>query len=345
MKNPNGYGSVVKLSGKRRRPYVARKTAGFNDKGHPIYQPIGYFADRKEAILALAEFNKNPLMFDANTITFEELYTIFKSVKFNDETNKSTINGYNSAYNHSKSLHDMIFKDIKTAHMDKAIASCPKGYGTKKKMKVLYNQLYEYAMANDIVAKDYSEYVKLGENNEEAIRVPFSQKEINILFEKEPNTPFIDSILILIYTGVRPSELLNIRPENVSLPEKYFTVTKSKTEAGRNRIVPINEKIFPYIERRALAGYPYLFMQIFSNKTKKMGYDYYYRSVFQPIMEDLDMEHRPHDCRHTFATLLNNADANKTSIKELVGHSSFLTTEKIYTHKDIEELRKAIDLL
>ncbi|WP_162920228.1 LexA family protein [Clostridium fermenticellae] len=59
----------------------------------------------------------------------------------------------------------------------------------------------------------------------------------------------------------------------------------------------------------------------------------------------LNMKHKPHDCRHTFATLMNNADANPTSIKKLIGHNSFTTTEKIYTHKDIEELRKAIELI
>ena len=46
MKNPNGYGSVVKLSGNRRKPYCARKTSGWNDKGYPIYSVIGYYANR-----------------------------------------------------------------------------------------------------------------------------------------------------------------------------------------------------------------------------------------------------------------------------------------------------------
>ena len=60
-------------------------------------------------------------------------------------------------------------------------------------------------------------------------------------------------------------------------------------------------------------------------------------------MESLGFSHTIHDCRHTFATLLNNADANPTSIKSIIGHSNFETTEKIYTHKDIEELKKAVD--
>ena len=50
MKNPNGYGTVVKLSGNRRKPYAVRKTVGFNEKGHPIYLPIGYAETREEGM-------------------------------------------------------------------------------------------------------------------------------------------------------------------------------------------------------------------------------------------------------------------------------------------------------
>lgn len=91
MRFPNGYGSVHKLSGKRRKPFIAKKTIGFNDKGHPIYQPIGYYEKREQAILALAEFNKNPLAFDNNTITFEEVFRLWKSVKHDEDTSKSTV--------------------------------------------------------------------------------------------------------------------------------------------------------------------------------------------------------------------------------------------------------------
>ena len=48
MKNPNGFGSIVKLSGNRRKPYAVRKTIGWNEKGHPIYMMIGYYADRQQ---------------------------------------------------------------------------------------------------------------------------------------------------------------------------------------------------------------------------------------------------------------------------------------------------------
>lgn len=342
MKLPNGYGSVHKLSGKRRRPFIAKKTIGFNDKGHPIYLPIGYYEKREQALLALAKYNDNPYMIDRDTITFEEVFELWKAKKF-DGAGTSTVNGYNAAYKNSPSLHKMKFKDIKTMHLEDAISKCTLGHGSLRKMKILYQQLYAYAMANDIINKDYSDYVKLGEDTSNPDRQPFSKAEIDLLFEIEPTLPYVDTILILIHSGIRPGELLNLKKEDVNLNEQYFIVTESKTEAGQNRLIPINEKILPYFVRRVESGTEYLIMH--PSKNKKPGYDYYYRSIFTPIMDQLNMKHRPHDCRHTFGTLLNNADANPTSIKNLIGHNSFITTEKTYTHKDIDELRKAINLI
>ena len=74
MKNPNGYGSVVKLSGNRRKPYCARKTSGWNEKGYPIYMVIGYYADRQSAMIALADYNRNPFDIDLSKITMKELF-------------------------------------------------------------------------------------------------------------------------------------------------------------------------------------------------------------------------------------------------------------------------------
>ena len=71
-----------------------------------------------------------------------------------------------------------------------------------------------------------------------------------------------------------------------------------------------------------------------------------FRYIFESILRKVGLQkHTIHDTRHTFATMLNNADANSTSIIKLIGHSDFSTTENVYTHKDIEELRKAINLL
>jgi len=61
MKLPNGFGNVSKLPGKRRKPWRARKTAGWTDEGKQQYITIGYYEKQAQAIQALSEYNANPL--------------------------------------------------------------------------------------------------------------------------------------------------------------------------------------------------------------------------------------------------------------------------------------------
>lgn len=343
MKLPNGFGSVYKLSGNRRRPFVARKTIGWDDKKHPQYFVIGYFETVEEALSALIEYNKNPALFSPNAITFSELFALWKAEKFKNISD-STKSGYNSAYKNSASLHDMKFVEIKAAHLTDAINECRlsgKGYSTCKKMKVLYSQLYAYAIIHEITDKDYSHYLDIGKNTPILPRKPFTTRQINKLFKYVDEIENIDTILIMIFSGIRIGEMLNIRPRDVKLRDRYFIVTDSKTEAGRNRIVPINQKIYTYIEHRVKLGNKYLMV----NNGEKMSYHTYYETIFKKIMATLKMKHWPHDCRHTCTTLLDNAGANKTAVKRILGHASKDVTEKVYTHKDLKELRKAINLI
>ena len=341
MKNPNGYGSIFKLPGNRRKPWAIQITTGWTDEGKQIKKYLSYHATRVEAIQALADYNINPYQFETAIITFAELYNRWADYKFN-EVGHSAIIGYKAAFKTCKPLHDLKFAEIKTIHLQNLIQNCGKAYGSLRKLKVLFNQLYEYAMKNDIITKDYSSYVDIGKNKEASKRKPFTDGEIQKLWKYVNEIEFIDTILIMIYSGLRIGELLEIQTENVDLINKTIT-GGLKTEAGKNRLVPIHNKIFEFIKNRMednQSGY-----LITNTLGCQMKYSNYLRERFDPIMQQLSMTHLPHDCRHTFATLLNNAEANSTSIKKLIGHSSFITTEKIYTHKDVEELRKAIDLI
>ena len=60
----------------------------------------------------------------------------------------------------------------------------------------------------------------------------------------------------MIYTGLRPTELLEIQTENVHLDEKYM-VGGMKTEAGKDRIIPLNDKIIPLVKNRYDANKKY----------------------------------------------------------------------------------------
>lgn len=75
MRLPNGYGSVYKLSGKRRRPWVAAITTGRDIQAHKQTRKVlGYFGTRQEALNALAEYNKDPYDIITTKYTFSEIY-------------------------------------------------------------------------------------------------------------------------------------------------------------------------------------------------------------------------------------------------------------------------------
>ena len=341
MKRPNGNGSITKVKGARRKPYKVTITIGWkNDSGKQIKKCIGYYATAKEAEKVLVDFNINPFNLDLASLTFQDIYERWSKTKYKNVSSSSIV-GYSSAYNAVSKIHNMKFKDIKAIHLQEAMDESNKGYPTKRKIKYLYSQLFAYAMSNDIVFKDYSPFINIGKKEKESERIPFTEKEISKLWEYENKIDFIDTILIMIYTCFRIGELLELRNKDINLINKTIT-GGIKTEAGKNRLVPIHPKILPLIEKRYNESNE---LFIVNAKGKEMKYSNYYREKFLPIMENLNMKHRPHDCRHTFATLLSNANANSTAIKKMIGHESFITTEKIYTHKDIEELRKNIELI
>lgn len=77
IKNPNGYGSVVKLSGKRRKPFEVRVNTRMDKRYYPVYDVLGRFPTREEALIALAGYNKNPYSITDREMTFSQLYEKF----------------------------------------------------------------------------------------------------------------------------------------------------------------------------------------------------------------------------------------------------------------------------
>lgn len=119
------------------------------------------------------------------------------------------------------------FKDIRLADLQYVIDNCGKNYPTLRKLKVLFGQMYDYAMKNDICNKDYSEFVDIvkykDRNPNKMDRNKFTKEDIKLLW-KQKDDKYYQTILMLIYTGVRISEMLNLKKENVHLGEQYFDV-------------------------------------------------------------------------------------------------------------------------
>lgn len=336
MKNPNGYGSVVKLSGNRRKPFWVRKTVGWNEKGHPKYETIGYYETREEGMIALAEYNKNPWDIDGSKITLEEHFKNWCEKKL-PKLGKSSQSNLRSAYKYTKALWKMKYKDIKSFHMQDCIDNCGKSYSTQAQIKSLFGHLDKFALEIDLINKAYSQLLT-SDSVPDTDKEPFTAAEIKTLWEHK-DEPWVDTALMLIYTGFRISELLDMKCENVNLEERTFT-GGTKTKAGKGRIVPIHSKILPLVQKRYDEEHEYLLT--FQNKQIIVAT---YRNYWNKLMKELGMNHTPHECRHTFRSKLDSANANKRCIDLMMGHKSKEVGERIYTHKTLDELRDAIELL
>lgn len=334
MKLPNGFGSIVKLSGNRRKPYAVRR--------HGKY--LAYFATHDEALIYLADVNKQPDIVGSE-LTFAEIYRL-EMAEHMSKISPKTVNGYKSAYQHCRSLWPMKIKDIKVSDLQAVIAGCGTGQPTQKKVRQIMHNVYRYAVKYQLISAtaDLSGYVDIDKLKRKYKKVPFNTRQLNrvkqIADSNDVLAPWAKCIVMMCYCGTRPSEFLAIPKADVKLKSRYFIVRDSKTEAGRNRMVPISRKVIGYYEwwlsqdGRTLVAVD----------GKQVSYSRFLK-LFYRVCDIARCKHKPHECRHTCATWLDDKGANKLSIKRILGHATTDITDGVYTHKSLAQLKKAIDLL
>ena len=334
---PNNFGSVYKLNGSRRKPYAVRITDGRKPNGQANYKYLGYYATYKEALEALTAYNQNPYNLDLSNSTISDMWAMFQERRF-DKLSVKSIKSYKASYNHLKPLHNTCIRDLRTYQLQRVIDNIPYKWQVKTNVQILLRQMFDMALELDIANKNYAEYIKIDRGEQSAMHKAFTKEEISKLFRAVFTEPWADAVLITIYTGLRPSELLAIKTADVSIQGRYMT-GGLKTKAGKNRIIPIHNKILPFIRKRYNPDNVFLI-----DDKGPVSYEHY-RNEFKALMKALDMEHLPHDGRHTFASMADSAGMNKTAVKMIMGHSSKDITERVYTHKDVEELIQNVNML
>lgn len=356
MRLPNGFGNINKLSGKRRNPYRARVLEGYSDDGKREYKTIGYFAKYKDALAALADYHNDPYSVGAE-VTFAELYDKWSAVKF-ENVSASSVVSYKSCYSHCKVLHDLQVKDIKLSHMQAVIDNCHKGYQTLKKIKSFLSQLYDYAVIQDIIGKnhDKTEFINIGKKTESKKHYKFNNKEIEALWRWSEHNKYVQMILMMIYSGARPGEILSVKKKDVKLNERYFEIKDGKNEYARRR-VPIHNKVVPFYENWLNGEGEYLFTGVNGQAFNfQKAHGQFLESYWTPVLKDIGIleyeddngelqEHLPHDTRHTFTSMWKEKKLDETFRRKIQGHSGQGIGEQVYTHIEMELLITEVDNL
>ncbi|MFI3236777.1 MAG: site-specific integrase [Lachnospiraceae bacterium] len=350
MKLPNGYGSVYKMPGNRRKPWAVRITVARipqkNGGTRWKYKYLGYYDTQADALNALAHYNQNPYDLDANKITFAEVFEKWSTEHY-PKVSKSNVQGYNAAFKLCDSIQTLKFHEIRKSHMQGVIDASGKNYPTLRKAKVLFNMMYKFALENDICTKDYSQYIDIlqykDKNPNTISRSPFSDDEIKTMWNWVDKNEYISVILMMIYSGVRIGELRELKKEDVHLDDRYFYIAKAKTPAGV-RNVPIAKKVLPFFQY--WMDKPSKCDFLITTREGRYFHDRNYRdSYWKPLIEEmgLNADHKPHDTRHTCVSLLTREGVDERLIKKIVGHAGAGVTEQVYTHIEMQQLMAEID--
>ncbi len=378
----NGEGSIS-YDKRRRKPYRAKVTVGWElneetGKSKQITKDLGSFKTKGEASRALAEYLKNPYDLSNKDITFSKLYEKwFDDFVVDHESHKYRIK---SAYKYCTSLYNKKIRDITIIDMKdcinngKTVETRGKYKGeekyaspsTKEAIKYLFNHLFQYATEARLIERNYAKdftldkkiFIEKKMNRKE--KIPFSKSELNKLWKSIEFVPFADMIVYACYSGWRPTELIKLKVEDVDL-KNGFIRGGIKTQAGKNRLVPIHPLVMDiikkYYDEAVSLGAIYLFndkdFKKQDNRRKVrsdpgLSYDQYL-SRFNNVMKQLNFrkEITPHYTRHTFITIAKSRDVNMNEyiLKLIVGHDIGDITEHIYTHRELQDLKEEIELI
>lgn len=323
MRLPNHYGTVYKLPGKRRRPYVAKKFVGktLSEASGSVrvqYKVVGYYETRKAALDALSAFNQAPYDLSKSGATLSQIYDTWSAVHY---TKIRTSASYKSAWKVLAPIHDMRMEEIRLDTVQAVLDNSGKHMPVLKNVRMLISQLYDYAVIHEYIPARPNPMNRLdiGRNNPDAItRRIFQRDEISPLWGTPD--PLNRVTLILICTGMRISELVEIR--DVDLERQVMHIKQAKTAAGV-RDVPIADRIVPLVE----------------------WYISTPRASAANIREQMksQLHHLPHDTRHTFASLAVEEEIDQRLIDEILGHAHQSLTLDVYSHLGLQRKLDAVN--
>lgn len=324
LKRANGTGSVYKLQGRRKRPWVA-------SKGKTI---IGYYETKTAALDAVNRMYGTEIT-DRYNMTFAQVFEKWKEEHYPTLTEKG-IEQYENAYKIFSELHSMKFRTITTHDYQKIMnRHLHKSHSTVSKYKQLLTQMSKFAFKYKVSTENYAKYVTLNKQ-EKPKKIIFTANEIEKLEQNNSETAKI--VLMLIYTGMRLGELLTLPLKDYHTD---YVIAGSKTAAGRDRFIPIRPEGKQYFSYFAACATGDLLLSGYSGNKNQRNFrerDYY------PLLKDLDIpKKRPHSTRHTYATWASSIKMQNEVLKEILGHEDYSTTANIYIQIQPETLLAAVN--
>ena len=253
-------------------------------------------------------------------------------------------------------------KEISLNNLNEFIASIKEkySYSTTKLIKSLINRSLNFAFENGLIEEKI--IITLHLKNQQIRKVQALEKQEQARLEKfilENEKRYHYGILLSLYTGLRLGEVLALKWQNLDIKNKLIYIDKSVGSISQNhktltiesspktqssiREIPISKKLLDLL--KVLRQYNSTDYVIVSHNEKQIQSRAYQKS-FENLLKKLNIKHYGfHSLRHTFATRLLENGVDIKSISELLGHSSPTITLNRYVHTNLQNKRKAMEIL
>ena len=320
LKASSGNGSITRMSGTRRKPWLLRMPIPDPHTGITVMKAVGTYVTREEAEAVRAEMMKRP------------------ATPYQDST-----------------LQD--FQNILDKMADNGLSQ-----SMLEKERTLISKLYRTAIGWRVVDANLASVLKV-EGRKSPEREIFTDEQVTLILSQK-NTPTGQMVIALLACGVRIYELLHFKHEDFHRTESgAYLIGGCKTEAGRNRIIPILDfgiPVFEHAYATSVENGP-----LFPNGKGGFWNEKNWRNrKFYPFLEEIGIQPNPYDengkrkpefagklatytpytTRHTYASLCDRAGVNKDILKRAVGHTpKSKTLDEVYLHPKATQMIEAFD--
>ena len=326
-KRANGTGTICRLSGNRAKPWMARK----NDV------LIGTFETRSEALKALERLTDTQVN-ELYNLTFSEVYERWKREHGREITEK-LLKNYELAYTQCEALHSRRMRSLRRSDYQAAVIALEEQGLSKSscnKLRTMLRQVCEYAQMEGILHSNPADDLTTVAR-QKSTREIFTEEDIQKI--KASSLPAAQLALIMISSGCRPGELFTVPLTNCG---KDHMIWGSKTEAGKNRVIPIGTDGVEAYQTLTILSTVKGGTLLVDGYAGSRNTESFRRRDWANLMREIGREGMtPYSCRHTFITRAIRGGIDLISLEAIVGHVDKETT-KLYTHLRASDLVTAV---
>ena len=364
LKASSGNGSITKMSGTRRKPWLLRMPIPDPHTGITVMKAVGTYVTREEAEAVRAEMMKRPAT-PYQDSTLQDCFRMFKESREYKGRSDKARELYDIAWKYLRplwhfkiaALYAQDFQNILDKMADNGLSQ-----SMLEKERTLISKLYRTAIGWRVVDANLASVLKV-EGRKSPEREIFTDEQVTLILSQK-NTPTGQMVIALLACGVRIYELLHFKHEDFHRTESgAYLIGGCKTEAGRNRIIPILDfgiPVFEHAYATSVENGP-----LFPNGKGGFWNEKNWRNrKFYPFLEEIGIQPNPYDengkrkpefagklatytpytTRHTYASLCDRAGVNKDILKRAVGHTpKSKTLDEVYLHPKATQMIEAFD--